>query len=285
MPDKNVRRARIAVNGVSIGVVECGMAENPPLVLLHGFTGSALSWGSLLDTFAEYGLRVIALDMLGHGESDAPADPARYAIDACQADILAVLRVLEVQQGEAILLGYSMGGRIALYSAFSGFFRALVLESASPGLETPLEREQRCHSDRLLAERIEQDGIAAFVDYWEQLPLFASQQSLSLEKRTALHKQRLRNNTLGLANSLRGVGTGVQPGLHRRLSALKLPVQLLTGSLDIKFCAIARQMVRVLPQAQWEVIPDAGHATHIEQPELFIRAIEAFCTNIGHLPG
>src|SRR5258708_3070938 len=112
-------------------------------VMVDGFTGSAAGWGSHLDTLAAYGLRVIALDLPGHGQSDAPDDPRRYAIEYCQQDIVTALRELGVSQGEAVLLGYSMGARIALYTAFSGFFRALILESSSPGLEDPAEPEHR----------------------------------------------------------------------------------------------------------------------------------------------
>src|SRR5918912_1080281 len=110
-------RTLINVNGIRLCVEmrEVDRINPPTLVLLHGFTGSAAGWGSYLDTFAAYGLRVIALDMLGHGESDAPNDPARYSMEHCQRDILAALEVLGVRKGEALLLGYSMGGRIALY--------------------------------------------------------------------------------------------------------------------------------------------------------------------------
>ena len=243
--------------------------SGPTLVMLHGFTGSAAGWGSHLDTLAAYGLRVIALDLPGHGQSDAPDDPRRYAIEYCQQDILAALRGLGVSQGEAVLLGYSMGGRIALYTAFSGFFRALILESASPGLEDPAEREQRRVSDEALAASIERDGVQAFIDRWEKLPLFASQSSLSLEAQEALHRQRLNNRARGLAQSLRGLGTGVQPSLHARLPALPIPVLLIAGELDTKFMAIARSMAQALPRSQLRIVPGAGHAVHLERPEDF----------------
>ncbi len=269
----------IHVNGVSIGVrIVDGSKQGPTLVLLHGFTGSAASWGKHLDTFAHQGFRVIALDMLGHGQSDAPLDPQRYTIEWCKADILAVMDALEVQKGEAILLGYSMGGRIALYTAFSGFFRALILESASPGLADPIERAQRKSSDEQLASNIERDGIEAFVTYWEQLPLFASQQHLPYVQRQELHEQRIHNKPVGLANSLRGVGTGVQPALYERLTTLTIPVLLLAGILDSKFRAIAQQMARALPTVQVHIVPNAGHTVHIEQPELFDQMTIDFCT-------
>lgn len=272
----------IHVNNVHFGVVMSNVAGQGrrTLVLLHGFTGSASGWGDLLDGLARTGWRIIALDMLGHGQSAAPAEPARYAMEHCQQDIIAVLCELGVNEGEAILLGYSMGGRIALYCAFSSFFRALILESASPGLADPAEREQRRNSDMELAASIERDGIEAFVERWENLPLFATQRNLPVERRAASRMQRLNNRPVGLANSLRGIGTGVQPSLHHRLHELNIPVLLLAGELDTKFCAIARQMAQALPCAQLSIVPAAGHAIHLEQPMVFTALVTEFCTSV-----
>ncbi|HLY30226.1 MAG TPA: 2-succinyl-6-hydroxy-2,4-cyclohexadiene-1-carboxylate synthase, partial [Ktedonobacterales bacterium] len=250
----------------------------PTFVLLHGFTGSAAGWGDHLDAFAAAGLRVIALDMLGHGASDAPADPRRYAIEHARDDILAALRALGMQSGEAILLGYSMGGRIALYTALHapGFFRGLILESASPGLPTAEERAARRASDEALATRIEREGIPAFVDYWENLPLFASQRTLPPERRQALREQRLRNSPQGLASSLRGVGAGAQPYLAGMLPTLTLPTLLIAGALDEKYTALARQMANTLPHARLTIVPNAGHAVHFERPGVFDALASAF---------
>ena len=278
---KNETVGSLYVNGVQMGFVRRGAPSNvPALVLLHGFTGSANSWGSLLDAFANMGSQVIALDMLGHGQSSAPVDPERYSMEHCQADIIAALQQFGVAPQQAILLGYSMGGRVALYTALSGYFHALILESASPGLLDPVERAQRQQSDNALADRIEREGIFAFIDYWQDIPLFASQQHMPPERRVAQRAQRLANTTIGLANSLRGLGTGVQPDLHDRLQELILPVLLIAGALDSKFCGIAHQMARQLPNSQVAIVPDAGHAVHLEQPEHFVALIQAFYESI-----
>jgi 2-succinyl-6-hydroxy-2,4-cyclohexadiene-1-carboxylate synthase len=273
------REARLLeVNGIHMGALLCGAAApgRRTLVLLHGFTSSALGWGGLLDDFAAAGLRVIAFDLHGHGRSDAPSDARRYTMEHCQADIIAALGLLGVHSGEAILLGYSMGGRIALYCAFSGYFRALILESASPGIEDEQERERRRLSDMALAESIEREGVAAFVERWERLPLFASQHNLPASRRAALREQRLNNRAEGLANSLRGVGTGVQPALHSRLPTLDIPVLLIAGDLDKKFCEIARQMAQLLPHAQLRIVAGAGHTVHLEQPATFVDLVHGF---------
>lgn len=274
---------RIAVNGIHFNAElrepAMHLAVPRTLVLLHGFTGSASGWGAHLDRFASAGLRVIALDMLGHGGSDAPADPRRYSIEHCSNDIIAALSELGVRHGEAILLGYSMGGRIALYTALSGFFRALVLESASPGLASAAEREQRRASDEALAASIERDGIAAFVECWENLPLFASQRALPESIRAPLHEQRLRNRPGGLANSLRGVGTGAQPPLYDRLSALALPVLLIAGELDAKYWAIARDLAQSISHAEVRIVAGAGHTVHLERPDQFDALVLDFCAS------
>lgn len=273
-----IQENRIQVNGVWYGLEQRGQKDDPALVLLHGFTGSAASWGKHLDVFAESGLRVIALDLLGHGRSDAPGDSRRYAIEQCCDDILCIMNVLDIREGEATLLGYSLGGRIALYTAFAGFFRTLILESASPGLESVDDRYMRRRSDNALASLIEREGIASFVEIWERIPLFTSQAQLSPEVRARLHAQRMNNREVGLANSLRGVGTGEQPSLYSRLHEMTLPTLLITGEFDTKFSEIAQKMVSALPQAQLVIVPGAGHTVHLEQPERFDELVLNFLT-------
>jgi 2-succinyl-6-hydroxy-2,4-cyclohexadiene-1-carboxylate synthase len=276
------RYARIPANDVSLGVAcsENVQQKKPALVLLHGFTGSALSWLPYFPADDASRAGVVAIDMLGHGLSDAPIDPERYRMEHCQQDILTVLDTLGIGPGEAILLGYSMGGRIALSTAFSGFFRALILESASPGLASAEERERRRGSDEALARRIEHEGVEAFINYWEQIPLFASQRTVPAEIRQIQRAQRLNNRAMGLANSLRGMGTGAQPDLHARLPDLQLPVLLLTGELDPKFSAIGREMVEEIPQARLEIVPNAGHTIHLEQPAYFGELVHTFCAAV-----
>ncbi|MBO0783476.1 MAG: 2-succinyl-6-hydroxy-2,4-cyclohexadiene-1-carboxylate synthase [Ktedonobacteraceae bacterium] len=279
---QDVQAKVVAVSGTYMGVVEreerTGDDSAATLVLLHGFTGSAAGWGRLLHELP--GRRLIALDLPGHGASDAPRDPGFYSLEQCSENVVAALRVLGVAPGEAVLLGYSLGGRIALYSAFSGFFRAVILESASPGLADAEEREQRRASDETLAQRIEREGVPAFVSYWENIPLFASQAVLPAEVRAAQRRLRLLNQAHGLANSLRGAGTGTQPPLHEQLARLNMPVMLVTGELDTKFCAIGRDMAQCLPHAELYIVPGAGHAVHLERPEIFSGLVRQFCASL-----
>ncbi|MBV9356830.1 MAG: 2-succinyl-6-hydroxy-2,4-cyclohexadiene-1-carboxylate synthase, partial [Chloroflexi bacterium] len=241
----------------------------PPLLLLHGFMGSAESWAPRAAVFAARGMRTIAVDLIGHGRSDAPADPARYGMERCVEDLVEVLDRLHLPR--AAVLGYSMGGRVALHLASAAPERvsALVLESASPGLADALERERRIASDEALADALLQDGLDAFVDRWERQPLFASQRSLPPAERDRLRAQRLRQRPLGLANSLRGYGTGRQPSLWDGLVAVATPTLLLVGALDEKFRTIGQSMVAALPRARLVLVPGAGHTVHLEQPRLF----------------
>ncbi len=261
------------VNGVNCFVSATGKGE--PLVLLHGFTGSSVNWEGVTAVLAPH-FRVITLDLLGHGRTDSPSDPARYRMERAAADLIALLDTLGVEK--SALLGYSMGGRLALYTAVHHPRRIsrLILESAAPGLANKTERSERRRRDNTLANRIEQEGIPAFVDFWENLGLWQSQKQLSAEMRLALRRQRLQNNPVGLANSLRGMGTGVQPSLWPRLGELKMPILLLTGALDEKFVNINRQMAAQIPTAHLEIVANAGHTIHLERPSTFQNLVLSF---------
>lgn len=261
------------MNGLALHTVLFGAGR--PLLLLHGFTGSAATWAGLAAQLAPQ-RQCIAQDLIGHGKSGAPADPARYTMEQAVQDIAGLLDVLGISRVD--LLGYSLGGRLALQFAVAapGRVRALILESASPGLASPAERAARIAADDALAEVIERDGIEAFVAHWEALPLWASQAELPAELRARQRTQRLANRPQGLANSLRGMGTGRQRALWDMLPTLTIPTLLLAGALDAKFSAIAQQMAATLPRADLAIIAAAGHAIHLEQPEIFGQRVAVF---------
>lgn len=264
----------VTVRGVTYEVDVRG--DGPAVLLLHGFTGTLEAWAPVLPAFA--GFRTVRLDFLGHGASDVPDDPGRYAMAETVADLAALLGTLGIRT--AAIAGYSMGGRVALRFAAAAPERcwALVLESASPGIADPEERRRRIESDEQLARMLEREGIEAFVDYWESLPLWASQASLPDSVRSELRRRRLAQRPLGLANSLRGLGAGRDEPLLGQLGALLagVPVLILTGALDAKYVSLAKAMVNELPGARWVNVPGVGHAVHLEAPDTYTRAVRPF---------
>ena len=257
--------------------------RGPALLLLHGFTGSAATWAPFLPPLAERH-DVVAMDLLGHGASDRPRDPARHAAARVVDDLAALLDAIGVAR--AAVLGYSMGGRLALHFALAHPERvtALVLESASAGIVDADERRERAGADARLAADLERDGILAFVARWERLPLWASQASLPAATRERLRAQRLANDPAALAASLRGAGAGVTPPAHDRLGALRAPTLVVAGALDAKYAGLARELAAAIPDARALVVPEAGHAVHLEQPAAFERAVLAFLDAIADRP-
>jgi 2-succinyl-6-hydroxy-2,4-cyclohexadiene-1-carboxylate synthase len=265
--------ARLAVNGVRLEVRSTG--TGPPVILLHGFTGRGASWSSQLPGLAR-GHRTIVVDLLGHGRSDAPSDPARYAV-ACQAeDIAAILTRLDAVPADVI--GYSMGARIALRLAadLPATVGRLVLESPSPGIADAAARAARRARDDSLAATIERDGVAAFVDLWEAQPVFASHAQLPDTARRRLRAERLANRAHGLAASLRGAGQGVEPPIAGRLREVHAPTLVIAGALDAVGRDRAAEVASALPDARLEIVPDAGHTPHLERPLAFRRLVGAF---------
>jgi 2-succinyl-6-hydroxy-2,4-cyclohexadiene-1-carboxylate synthase len=260
----------IEINGINYHIQQQGSGQ--PMVFLHGFTGCSDNWQPITSHLSDH-YATLAIDLLGHGKTDCPPDPLRYRMEHAAEDLH---KLIQSVLGEPVhLVGYSLGGRLALYFAvhYPQWLRRLTLESASPGLATPAERDARRLSDEQLAQRIEQDGIQAFVEEWEALPLFDSQKRLAANTCKRFHKQRLQNNPVGLANSLRGMGSGVQPSLWEHLHQITVPTSLIVGHLDPKFTAIAEQMSEAIPKTTLTVVPDAGHTIHLEQPAAFRQAL------------
>ena len=261
------------VNGVNLNIKVVG--SGPPVVALHGFAGNMSTW-SVFAQEAQQEYTLVTVDLLGHGASDSPKNFQRYSVEHSTNDIAVILDNLRIPR--TCWLGYSMGGRIALVAATLNPNRCecLIIESASPGFRLKEERDERVRSDSALTRFIEEEGVEAFSNYWEQQPLFASQTKLPSATRERIRNQRLKNNAMGLANTLRAAGSGAQPPVHDLLSTLKIPVLCIAGEDDSKYCSIAREMCSLLPNARVSIIPKAGHAPHLEQPEEFNRVVLAF---------
>lgn len=180
--------------------------------------------------------------------------------------------VLNALPREPVVVGgYSFGARVALHVALADpeRVRALVLVSASRGILDLDERRSRRHRDDALAAHLEEVGTDVFLSEWLSQPLF------STLGRHAESDTRSRY-AAGLAESLRHAGTGTQEWLGERLATLDLATLIVAGQLDAKFVAEAHAISAQLPHATLSIIPGAGHAAHLEQPELVARAIEDF---------
>lgn len=223
-------------------------------VLLHGFTGSARS-------FAHLGLDALTPDLPGHGRAPA-ATSWEDALDRLEPLL---------DPGPVVLGGYSMGARLALALALRrpAQVARLVLASGTAGIEDARERAARRGSDEELARFVEQHGVRAFVERWEQNPILALQ-PLQMEQ---LRVERLQHEASGLASALRHLGAGAQPSYWSALEPLHtVPVTLLAGERDEKFAALARRLHALLPRSDLRLLP-CGHLIHIEQPEAFTGAL------------
>jgi 2-succinyl-6-hydroxy-2,4-cyclohexadiene-1-carboxylate synthase len=225
-------------------------------LLLHGFTQTGASWEPVIEALGGAG-RVLAPDIRGHG-SASEIEPV---------DLAAVLRdLIESMPGRCVVVGYSMGGRLALHLALAEptQIERLLLVGASPGLADPAERLARRRSDEELAAWLESATIEEFARRWAQIPVLAGLPPAVAER---AHQDRLRSTPAGLARALRGLGTGALPPVWDRLGEVRMPVCLIVGERDEKFQSIAQEMSASLPQPELVVVPGAGHAVHLEAPE------------------
>jgi 2-succinyl-6-hydroxy-2,4-cyclohexadiene-1-carboxylate synthase len=214
-----------------------------PLVLVHGFTQTPATWEGILD---------------GHAVEVRP-----------DGDLWATARRIGEEGGTGTYVGYSMGGRLCLHLALAdpGRVERLVLLGATAGIEDEGERAARRAADERTADDIERDGGDAFLERWLAHPMFGHLSEPGPRQRDADV----------LAACLRRLGTGTQEPLWDRLPELSMPVLVVAGELDAKFTEIGRRMAEAIgDNAAFAVVPDAGHAAHLEQPEAFRKAVEAF---------
>jgi 2-succinyl-6-hydroxy-2,4-cyclohexadiene-1-carboxylate synthase len=267
---------KIEVSGVAYHVEVSGVGF--PVVLLHGFTGDISTWLECEEEFKKNS-RIIKIDLIGHGRSSSPDSIERYEMKSVVADLRYILQYLNIDQADVV--GYSMGGRVALAFALKNptFVRKLILESVSPGLITEEDRSSRREQDQQLANKIKQNGLDWFVEYWGHIPLFESQKKLPSLIRQRIKEQRKQNSIKGLTNSLIGMGTGSQPSYWENLNEYSGEVLLLTGSMDKKFVIIAEKMSKCLKNCQWVNIDGCGHALHVEQPKKFGTIVSGFLSN------
>jgi len=244
--------------------------EGRPVTLLHGFTQSGRSWRELISKLPA-GYRWIIPDLRGHGETQIWKG-AECSMDACTADLVKLWDALDVERSH--LVGYSMGGRLALHVAARRPDRVLSVFTigAHAGLEEDA-REGRRQGDEALAARIEKEGIEAFVNYWGSQPMFAGIERRGPTYAAEVRAERLRNHVAGLACSLRGMGAGAMQPLWDDLAHVEFPCTFVAGQLDHGYVASARRLASTVANSRVEIVPRAGHSVHQERPDAVARLL------------
>ena len=253
-------------------VVSTGPASAPRVVCLHGFLGDGEDWRPLVE-YCGGRYRFDLVDLPGHGSSTGP-----YDFTACVAELI------RLAQGASALVGYSMGGRLALATAVAGVpsLRALIIVSASPGLDDGTVRAARLAEDEHRAGRLEAEGLPAFVRTWYDQALFASlaRQPTLRERLIQLRSQ---GSAVERANALRGLSVGNQPSYWDALGRLDTPSLWVAGEEDASYTGIARRAagsawraVNLSGRGRALILPSAGHMPHIEQPEVCLAGIAEF---------
>ncbi|WP_127958502.1 2-succinyl-6-hydroxy-2,4-cyclohexadiene-1-carboxylate synthase [Serratia microhaemolytica] len=244
-------------------------AGQPWLVWLHGLLGNSREWQPIAARFADW--PSLAVDLPGHGGS---VTQRCHGFDDVSQQLLATLRQHRIER--YWLIGYSLGGRIAMYHACHGQsagLLGLVVEGGHPGIAQPQLRQQRCQHDADWAQRFRSQPLSQLLPHWYQQAVFAS---LTVAQRQQLIASRLKNHGAAVADMLEATSLGRQPWLVPKLRQLTRPLRLICGAQDAKFLALAQQAK--LPLCS---VAAAGHNVHLSNPAAFTALLETFFDEIG----
>lgn len=242
------------------------LQQAPTLVLLHGLLGDSQDWIEVIAGLK--GINCLALDLPGHGQNHRVQVASFEAFHHWFCDTLTALGV-----SRYCLLGYSLGGRLALYHASrqpSGL-EALWLESAHPGLPDS-ERPSRIAHDEQWASRLEQAPLKDVLADWYQQPVFSD---LTEIQRRRQIQRRLANRGPAVANMLRSTSLAHQPSLWQWLENTRLPVSYFSGQRDAKFHTLATHLATMAPRLR-HITLEGGHNLHAEQPEMIAQQLNAW---------
>jgi 2-succinyl-6-hydroxy-2,4-cyclohexadiene-1-carboxylate synthase len=247
-----------------------GDFHRPKVVFLHGFMGCGDDFLPIINALLP-NVCCLTVDLPGHGQTEV-LDSVGYGMGAIAPALINLLQALNFTPCH--LMGYSMGGRLALSLAFQfpQHFTSLLLESASPGLVTEKERRLRGEQDEILAMDLESGDWPTFLNRWYAKPLFDSLRYSS--HFDELFQRRLHNRPHELAQALRGLGTGMQCSLWGKLHTFAMPISLIVGELDQKFVQINQNMADRMRAVQLKILPDCGHAAHVEHPAAFVDVLQ-----------
>ena len=245
--------------------------QTPTLVLLHGLLGDGQDWVEVIAGLE--GINCLALDLPGHGQHHQEQVASFEAFHHWLGDTL-------ISHGVSryCLLGYSLGGRLALYHASRQppGLEALWLESAHPGLSAS-ERPGRIAHDERWARRFEQEPLEDVLIDWYQQPVFVD---LTEAQRRRQIQRRLANRGPAVAQMLRSTSLGHQPPLWQWLESTSLPVSYFSGRRDTKFHTLATQLTRMAPHLR-HITLEGGHNLHAEQPGMIAQQLNAWYRALG----
>ena len=262
-------RLRMQVGGMTWTVRVGGRGR--PVLFLHGFTGSSLSWAGIAGLGSR--VRAIVPDLPGHGGTGWE----RASVEQTADDLATIVRSLGAPRVDVV--GYSMGARIALRLAADhpDTVGRLVLESPSAGIADPTTRAARVAEDAERARLVVTEGIEAFAARWEAEPVLAGEAALPDGARARQAAIRRSHAPIGLAASLVYAGQGAMEPLHDRLAAIASPTLVVAG-VDDPVRARAEEVAAAIPGARLALVPGAGHAPHLERPDRFHALLFDFLT-------
>lgn len=264
-----------------------GPSAAPAVLFIHGFMGSRRDWAAVTATLSRK-RRCIAVDLPGHGATADPGNDPRSATEGCTESLwtpegcVAALAGLLAATGGGSVVGYSLGGRLALQLAVEhpGLVSRTVIISASPGIVEEAARRARRDEDEHRARRLETQGLEPFLEDWYRQPLFTPLREHP--GYPAVLVRRRRNDPRLLARSLRTMGAGSQRSLWGDLAGLRTPLLFLAGERDPKFTALALAAVAHCRQAEAVVLRGRGHALVEEDPEAVVREAAKFLAGDEH---
>jgi pimeloyl-ACP methyl ester carboxylesterase len=239
--------------------------SGPPLLLTHGYSSTSAMWqGQIAPLSKRHTL--ILWDMRGHGQSDYPDDPAAYSETLTVGDMAALLD--KVGAASAIVGGLSLGGymSLAFVRAHPERVRALLIIDTGPGFKKDDARDGWNKRALETADRFEREGLAVL-------------KSLSPERSSVIHR-----DAAGLARAARGMLTQRDAAVIETLPQIKVPALVVVGADDTPFLAASDYMAAKIPGAKKVVIPAAGHAVNIDQPQAFIEAVLPFLESLPAEP-
>jgi 2-succinyl-6-hydroxy-2,4-cyclohexadiene-1-carboxylate synthase len=251
------------------------------VLFIHGFTGNSEEWLPIIEQLPET-FNYVAIDLIGHGKSDKPVNLIYYTTESIVDQIKFIKDKLS-PYNPIILIGYSMGGRVALSFAatYPKEIKGLILESSSAGIKNESERKKKYEEDLKLIDFINNHTMEEFIELWYDQEMFNTQRRFSNDKIKKLHKKKYNNSKIGMMNILKGFSTGIMPPLHDKLKSIPVKTILISGELDTKYTFINSRIARGFKKAKHKVVKNSGHNTHLEAPQRFIEIVTNYLNQLS----